>query len=68
MTDVCYFYIAIMKPFNFVQIILFTINNLFVLDRDAWNHLTVEKKWALACLKILSTKCVYKSCISNIYV
>ena len=27
-----------------------------------------EKKWAQACLKILSRRCVYKSFIFNIYI
>ena len=29
---------------------------LFVIDRNKWNHLIVCKKWAQARLKMLSTK------------
>ena len=37
---------------------------LFVLDWNTWNHLTVcKKKNAQSCLKILSIICVYKSYI-----
>ena len=39
---------------------------LFISDRNEWNHLTVYKKWAQACLKMLSTKC--RNHIFNIYV
>ena len=41
---------------------------LFLLHSNTWKHLTVYKKWALAYLMMLSTKSVYKSYISNIYV
>ena len=42
----------------------------FVLDRNAWNHLTVCKKRKRAedHLKMLRTKCVYQSHIFNIYI
>ena len=40
---------------------------LLVIHRNTWNNLTVCKiKWAQAHLKMLSTKCVYKSYI-NMY-
>ena len=38
-----------------------------MLDRNDWNHLTVCKKKTQAHLKMLSTKCVYKSYIFNIF-
>ena len=34
---------------------------------NTWNHLTVSKKRAQACLRMSSTKCVYKSHIYLIY-
>ena len=41
---------------------------LWLLYSNIWNHLTVHKKWAQACLKMLSMKCVSKSYIFDIYV
>ena len=42
---------------------------LLLLKNDTWNNLTVsKKKWAQAHLKMLSTKCVYKSYMFNKYV
>ena len=38
-----------------------TYVKLLLLHGNTWNHLTVPKKWAQARLKVLSTKCVYKS-------
>ena len=39
-----------------------------VFDWNPWNHLTVcKRKWGQARSKMLSTKCVYKSHIFNIY-
>ena len=40
---------------------------LFVLNRNTWNHLTVSKKIAQACLKMSSTKCIYKSYIQYMH-
>ena len=41
---------------------------LGLLCRNIWNDLTVCKKRAPAHLRMLSTKCVYKSYIFDIYV
>ena len=42
--------------------------NRIVLDKNARNHLPVCKKRAQAFLKMLPTKCFYKSYIFDIYV
>ena len=34
---------------------------IFVLKRNTWNYLSMNKKWAQPRLEMLSTKCVYKS-------
>ena len=56
-----YIYLNVYKQMTDVKLLL--------LYNNTWNHLTVWKKeWTQACLKMLSTKCIYKSYIFNIYV
>ena len=57
---IMYIYLNVSKQMTDVK--------LSLLHSNTWNHLTMCKKWAQACLKMLSTKCVYKSYIFNIYV
>ena len=47
---------------------LVTDVKLWLLYSNTWNHLTVCKKRAQAHLRMLSTKCVYKSYIYLIYI
>ena len=39
-----------------------------VWDSNTWNHLTVYKRISLSPFKNVSTKWIYKSYISNVYV
>ena len=42
---------------------------LLLLHSNTWNQFNcAQKKWAHTRLKMLSTKCVYKSYVFNIYV
>ena len=63
----CWVVVLLCNTWNHLTAYKRSIVYRIICVRNTWNYLTVNKKWSQACLKMLSTKCTYKSYIFNIY-